>query len=260
MGKIKNLFFLFVAALFLTSCSDSDEVVKTKVVESALDYFDITYDGVVYKNVPTGYDANGDFVFFDEDFSKVYSENLANNNGWSLAVKGDNEITFYDNLDENFKDNEINIVKAVSLDDASAKDVKTRAGYYDSYAELTLYDDRDFKDRHYPFTLADTTYYEVKDLKSKPWKFNDKCSSLIIDNKLPNDASQSIKLGNFTYPCSNVDAVFIGYDDKNFSDRTITGVAHAAEIRKHASLPGFNDKLSSFKFFLAPIGKYGSSI
>lgn len=76
---------------------------------------------------------------------------------------------------------------------------------------------------------------------------------------MPNDPNKEFQLGYFSYPCSNIDAVFIGYDDRNFSDRTITCVAHAGDKKECSNLPGFNDKLSSFKFFFAQKGQYTSS-
>ena len=131
-------------------------------------------------------------------------------------------------------------------------------GAYD-LATVILYDDRDFKDRNLPFALTESEKsVEVPNLKDVNG-FNDKCSSLILTNNLPNEPNQTFKLGSYEYPCTNIDAVFIGYDDHGYSDRTIICTAAAAEVKKYNTLPNFNDKMSSFKFFFAQKGQYKPS-
>ena len=261
LGVLSLLTFMF------TACSNEDATVDThattmQVALTPEEVLNITYNGITYKNVPIAYDSNGDLIFLDNAFSKIYQHDLANNPHWSVAMKGGNDIEFFTDLNSNLKANGVELSTATEI--ASSKSCfrlsrSTSDNYYD-YATLTLYDDRDYKDRHLDFTLNDTLMAtEVRNLKKSPWKFNDKCSSLKIANFIVNDPKQYIIFGTFEVPCSDVDAVFIGYDDRKFTDRTITCVAHAAERKECASLPGFNDKLSSFKFFLAQKGMYASS-
>lgn len=130
----------------------------------------------------------------------------------------------------------------------------------DSLAVLTLYDDKYYKDRSLTFGLFENRLnLAVANLKDKSFKFNDKCSSLIIKNNFC-DPDHYFTLGVDNCPYSKIEAVFVGYDDRNFSDRTITGIAVANSIKKYATLPGFNDKLSSFKFLLARKGQYHDDI
>lgn len=128
---------------------------------------------------------------------------------------------------------------------------------YNYNSVLELYDDRNFKDRHYSFSLNDSIIeVENSDLKKSPYKFNDKCSSLRIANNLPTKEGYFLKLGAYSYETKDIVAVFIGFDDKNFSDRTIVCSTGAGTLKEYRSLPGFNDKLSSFKFLYAQKGQY----
>lgn len=257
MNRFINFFAgVFVGAIVLTACSNEDVMPQNGQAEvEPVEYFNITYEGKTYKNVATMYDENGEFVFFDADFSRVYKAELANNKEWSINMTGEKDMVFYKNLQANLQANGIKLDSSVPVSEVAVIS-QTRAGYED-LAYLTLYDDRNFKDRNYSFYLNDSTIYtEVSNLKNSPWKFNDKCSSLVICNNLPNNPNIDFQLGYFKYPCSEIDAVFVGYDDRSFSDRTITCIAHPAEKKKHSSLPDFNDKLSSFKFFFAQKGQY----
>lgn len=268
MKEFLKLTMLFMAAVgVLTSCSNEadDPQIQADEVQTrsndAIEYLNITYKGVTYNNVPTTYDENGDFVFNDDDFASIYAAELANDPDWSISAKDATNITFYGSLASNLENNGIEIDKNIkSIDGERSFMASTRASY-ENLAEVTLYDDRDFKDRNYTFVLNDSIIStEVANLKDKPWGFNDKCSSLIITNNMPNDPNKKFQLGYFEYPCSEIEAVFIGYDDRNFSDRTITGVCPPSDVKTYASLPGFNDKMSSFKLFFAKKGQYSPSI
>ena len=226
------LYSLLVASIAgLWSCSNDagvpvpqDEEISTRSGE-LVECLNITYKGKTYQNVPTSYDENGDFLFLDSEFSAIYAEELANDLDWSISAKDSHNITFYPDLKNNLDSNGIEVDESIEAVDAALAVALTRAGYND-LAEVTLYDDRDFKDRNYSFQLNDSIF----------------------------------KLGYFEYPCSEIEAVFIGYDDRNFSDRTITCVAPPTSVKKYPSLPGFNDKMSSFKLLFAKKGQYQPSI
>lgn len=254
-------------AIFIgcVSCSNDPDIIQDNKDFNnsvlSIEYLNITYNGVTYLNVPTTYNDHGDFIFHDEDFATIYTTELANDPDWSISIIDAENIIFYGNLKTNLKANGIEIDPDIQfINGIRSGSPETRAGYED-LAEVTLFDDRDYKDRNYSFQLNDSVIsVEVNNLNDKPWRFNDKCSSLIITNNMPNDPNQKFKLGYFTYPCSEIVAVFIGYDDKNFSDRTITCVCPPSDVKKYPSLPGFNDKMSSFKFFFAQKGQYSSTI
>lgn len=261
MTNIKSIVTgMFSVALLATACNgEEDTIPPTRgevSTEDAVEYLNITYQGETYLNVPTTYDENGDFIFHDEVFSSVYEKELLNDSDWSISISGSNDIEFFPSLDSNLKAQGLKVDLSGKFTEAVFAMAKTRAGY-DDLASVTLYDDKNFKDRHYPFALNDSvTSIEVAKLGGSPYNFNDKCSSIRMVNNLPDDPSQTLKLGYFSYPCTQIDAVFIGYDDSGFSDRTITCVAPTASQKEWASLPGFNDKLSSFKFFFAQKGQY----
>lgn len=87
-------------------------------------------------------------------------------------MKGGNDIEFFTDLNSNLKANGVELSTATEI--ASSKSCfrlsrSTSDNYYD-YATLTLYDDRDYKDRHLDFTLNDTLMAtEVRNLKKSPW-------------------------------------------------------------------------------------------
>lgn len=264
---MRTLFFTFVIATtaILFSCNNEADITsvqyeddKTRAIET-VEYLNITYKGITYKNVPTTYDENGDFIFLDKDFAVVYQKELANNFNWSIAAKDSYNITFYPSLETNLESNGLEVLEETNSS-RSARIKQTVRETTSVLAELTLYDDQYYKDRNISFEITESQKgYCIPNLK-KSHKFNDKCSSLIIINNFPYDYSQPYQLNGFSYPCSEIEAVFVGYDDSNYSDRTITGIATANSVKKYATLPGFNDKLSSFKFFLAHKGEFHDNI
>ncbi len=256
--KLAQCALAFLVAF--TSCN-SDEVISQndEVQLQPQEFLNITYKGEVYKNIPTTYDENGDFVFLDNIFSNIYEKELKENTNLSIVARDPQNIILYEDFQTACDSEGIILIKEIPNIEASYNTLNSRAGYED-LASVTLYDDRDFKDRNYTFVLNDTVKAtEVVDLKKSPWKFNDKCSSLILTNNLPNDPNKKLMLGSYEYACTDIDVVFIGYDDKGFTDRTITCIAPTAQVKKYASLPGFNDKMSSFKLFFAQKGQYQAS-
>ena len=185
---------------------------------------------------------------------------MANDYDWSISAKDSYNITFYPSLESNLKSNRLTVIEDANSSTKSILKQLTRSAS-DSLAVLTLYDDKYYKDRSLTFGLFENRLsLAVANLKDKSFKFNDKCSSLIIKNNFPDDPDHYFTLGVDNCPYSKIEAVFVGYDDRNFSDRTITGIAVANSIKKYATLPGFNDKLSSFKFLLARKGQYHDDI
>lgn len=179
-------------------------------------------------------------------------DSIAESEGLPPAEQEMLNITFHDDLQENMTANGIEPVS-----DANVSSYPGTRADDDVLAILDLYDDKHFKDRHKDAQLTNATReVDVPNLKKSPWKFNDKCSSLKITNNIPNDATTTFNLNGFDRPCSEIDAVFIGYDDINYGDRTYIAVAHAGKYEPFATLSGFNDKLSSFKFLLALRGQY----
>lgn len=257
---MKKIYLACLCALALTGCNNEElnEFEPAQKQNTPQELLNITYKGVTYRSVPTTYDEEGDFVFLDEEFSKIYTEALSKNLHWSIALNDAYNITFYDDLETNLKAHGIEICEN-SFTDISV--LNTRADS-ETLAMLELYDDRDFKDRrYYPSILnRDNQSTELADFKKAPGNFNDKTSSLIVTNNVPYNTDETFNLHGSDLPCYEIDAVFIGYDDKGFSGRSITVVAHAADVVRHSSLLAFNDKLSSFRFFFAQRGQYGSSI
>lgn len=255
--KTKHFLHLVFAGILLASCSDYSEPVlqSDKALDPPMEIANITYHNTNYENIAFTYDNNGELLFLDEIFSKIYADSLKCNQEYSIFVKPNNNIVFYDNLEDALEKESLTIIASQS------GLAQTRTGSSGYLAELTLYDDTNFRDRHHSFHLnSDTTRVEYATMGSSSLSFNDKCSSLILENNLPNSSTQFITFNYYTYACSDVEAVFIGYDDKHFSDRTIVCAAAPASVERHSSLPGFNDKLSSFKLFFALSTLYSCGI
>lgn len=111
---------MIVATAILSSCNNDDiptvqnEGDKTRAIET-VDYLNITYKGITYKNVPTAYDENGDFIFLDNEFSAVYQNELANDYDWSISAKDSYNITFYPSLESNLKSNGLTLLRMPTL-------------------------------------------------------------------------------------------------------------------------------------------------
>ncbi|MDR2232510.1 MAG: hypothetical protein LBE56_05225 [Tannerella sp.] len=272
---MKKIIYVLIAlcAFVVVSCSDADLLTTDSNVDlstrsgvesvdeditSPEEYLTITYEGKTYKSVPTAYNAARDFVFLDDEFSALYEKEISLLPELSIFMVGENEIELYKNLDELLEKKKITLLQEVK--EVKIEGVQLRAGNVNEPGYLMLYDDKDFKDRliddYLNFSRILT---QVPNLDNSPYNFNDKCSSLRIYNNLP--ANGTITLPTGTHPCTEVIAVFIGYDDKNYADRTIVGFdtigAGAFEAK---SLPNFNDKLSSYKFFFGQNGYYPATI
>lgn len=259
----KTLFFICLAAL-ATACTndeaievpESNQENQSRSVEEIIpvDTLTIHFNDVVYKNVPTTTDVNGNLVFLDEEFAPIYNEKLATNPTLSTFVTGENEITFYANLEEGLEEQDLTLVEGQDENVAIS-----RVGV-SVLASVTLYEDRNYG--------GSTKYYQVNEqvqsvnistMKVEPNKFNDRCSSIKIENLLPWNSDETMPLDGSTILKRNVSAVLIGYEDINYGGRTIVCVAESGTTRNCPSLPNFNDKMSSLKFKLAQRGLYTNS-
>ena len=254
---MKHLFsklLMPVIALTVVSCSNQEEPIQkadTRATNTSVtEILNITYKGKCYKSIATAYDENGKFVFLNDEFATLYSTEIAMLPDLSIFVTDANNIEFYSSLNETLEKKELKLIKNVKFNS-----VLTRVGGI--VGEVDLFDDTGCKDRHFPFTITENSPINyIADLKPSPYKFNDKCSSLTLANNLPDVHNQTILIDGKSLPCADVSVVFIGYDDKNYTDRTIVCTAESSRYNTYNSLPGFNDKLSSFKLFLAKDGQY----
>ncbi len=249
-------------AILFSACNDSDlnqfqEINNTNNTRAEIpEFLSITYNGKTFKNVPTTYDENGDFIFMDKEFASIYKSELANDSCISINIKSETEISFYKDLKTNLESNGYNYDEFTkNIDYQSYRLNKdTRVGY-GNLATLELFDDERFSDTSKTFHLDKDVIF-VTERRMHYIDFNDKCSSLKVTNNLPNDPNETIVLGEYEYACSNVDAVFLGYEDKDYKKKSITYIATPGTVREAASLPGFNDKMSSFRFLFAQKNQY----
>jgi len=260
---MKDLIFfagsMFCIAAMMCSCSNEvenpiEQQDKTTRSEST-ELLTITYNGITYRDVPTTYDENGNFIFLDNEFALVYEKEFANKADMSINIKSSDEIEIFHDLKTNLESNGYNYAECEdAMVNAPEQLRNTRIGY-ENLASVELFDDKGFGDLKLTYHLTSETI-SVAERRLHYQNFNDKCSSLKITNNIPNDSTKTIQLGDYEYICSKVDAVFIGYENKDYSKSSITFIAPAGGFRYATSLPGFNDKMSSFRFFFAQNGQY----
>lgn len=253
----KAIYFYFMIALIgFVSCDNESDTTISSIQGDEIhpqEFLNIKYNGMEYHKVPTTYDEEGEFIFLDENFSQIYERELKGSNTLSIHMIDDSTIEMYQTLDDNLRTNGVDMSKV------SQGESQTRTGVSSSenfLGTVDLWDDKNFKDTHWQFGLLSALYpVWVENLKS-PYKFNDKCSSLKITNNLPNDPSKELNMGTYTLKYSEATLVFIGYDDRGYSDRTYTTFAKPTESKQWKELKDFNDKMSSFKLFFAKTGLY----
>lgn len=243
---MKKKLILTTVACSATMMSCNDDI--TSIVPS--EYLDITYNGIKYSKVPTAYDKEGEFLFLDDDFSKIFDSELRHLSTLSIYLVSDNEIKMYRDLQSNLKDQDLELIP---VDLTRSTIVSPNQNFI---ALAYLYDDKNFKDRHLEFGMltGKDLIYEPN-LKSQ-YAFNDKCSSITLMNYLPNDATKILDLDTYDMKYSEAALVLIGYDDVNFGDRTYTCIANPSETKQYKELKNFNDKMSSLQMFYAKKGTY----
>lgn len=264
---MKSTFITFAGliscmAMLFAACSDTENLELQMKEQNAStraevpEMLTIHYDGNIYENVPTTYDENGDFVFHDKVFAPIYNRELANDSSLSINVKSETEIVLYKDLRTNLESNGYNYDEYIKNIDCQqyAPNISTRTGD-DILATVVLFDDVNFRDTSRTFNLTkDETYLQER--RMHYIDFNDKCSSIQVTNNLPYEPGQTIMLEGYEYECYKVDAVFIGYEDKDYKNGSITLIATPGTVRKERSLFNFSDKMSSFKFLFAQKGQY----
>ena len=125
------------------------------------------------------------------------------------------------------------------------------------FGNVTLFEKNDFKGMNLIFHLDKPhQVYSVRDFTDDPFHFNNNCSSLTLTNNLPDSHDQFIIINGYSCSCADISVVFVGYDDKNFTGHTIVCVAQSNRYNTYEHLPGFNNRLSSFKLFMAKDGQY----
>ncbi len=203
----------------------------------------VTLYGKTYKNIPTGYTEQGDFVFHNEELAQNFVIYSAIHPDYSVRIVNDNEIEFFDNLNANLASD--------SLEFISTQTRSTRAIIGPDQkvtGHVILFDDRHYKDRSLEFGIQNANE-ELRENHLSTYGFNDKCSSLKIQNNLPNDPTQTVDLGtkNGVVKCSDAILLFVGYEDTSLRGKTFTVFANpGAPMRGLEGLSGYNDKMSSF--------------
>lgn len=259
-NKFLHCLLLVGSVLGLVSCSN--EEIPDQISEGNLspqEFLNITYDGKEYINVPTAYDENGDFVFLDEEFSKIYDNELKDLPTLSIHLIDDKNIEMFRSLETNLTAHGFDYSK---ISDESASITRTIVSPEENFiGTADLYDDQKFKDRHLQLGISEAIHPAyINDLKT--YGFNDKCSSLKLWNHLPKDESRFLDMGTYLLTYAEASLIFIGNDDRYFSDRTYTAYADASEQKEYKELKNFNDKMSSCRLFFSkrdPDMKEGAS-
>lgn len=246
MKKCYTTLVLLAIALTIPSCSEEPEPAANKDVV----FLNITYKDKLYKSIPTTYDKDGRFIFHDREFSDVYNTEISPMPTLSIFMADDHNIEFYSSLEETFETKKLN----------EASDIPTRlpqTRVNNVFGSVTLFEKSDFKGMNLIFYLDKPhQVHSVRDFTDDPFHFNNNCSSLTLTNNLPDSHDQFIIINGYSCSCDDISVVFVGYDDKNFTGHTIVCVAQSNRYNTYKHLPGFNNRLSSFKLFMAKDGQY----
>ncbi len=141
-----------LAICSLASCNNEDAPTSVSQAEQNPDEFlNITYEGELYRNIPTTYDKNGEFVFLDDEFAKIYEENLKGSTTLSIHLIDESSIEMFKTLEDNLLAHGIDPITIPVEEGAS-----TRTGVSSEenfLGTVDLWDDKGFKDTHWQFGI-----------------------------------------------------------------------------------------------------------
>lgn len=265
--KSAILFFSLFLGIILTGCSDTENDVESPSNASKIYNLSITYKGKVYK-VPCENDSVGNIVYLDSEFKTIYDAELANNPDIATLVLGEDSIAYFQDEKDLLKalgyemmplDNSTNFVDPdfpVDFGKYLENLNKTNVG------KLTVWDDKNFKDRSYTAEITGRTFFSCPNLK-KACNMNDKISSMKLWCTLPSSGVVYIPNGGDVdkYQWSDLRVVFLGYKDSDFKHSVLCIVLKSGEYREFANLKdiGWGDKISSIIFKIAKKDEYTSN-
>lgn len=217
---------------------------------------------------------NDSLVFLDEDFSKLYNEEIMLLPDLARLVFKDSEgadvIKFYANSQELETKNGISYFndEALYIDTDEAEISTKLAGPL--VGRCILYDDTNFKDRTVTFEIDQHTFPRVSHLK--PYAgFNDKTSAIRVYNFLnPNEYYRPFYAEiNSSVRGSSLRTCFIGHEHDNFRGKKLYCVAESS-FTQGPVLPqnnhhedyklkrlGWNDKITSTEFRIITVSAIG---
>ena len=261
--------FILISCLSLISCDNAiDSLCEQE--SSSVENLDIEvadthsmlkfiYNGVLYTSE---YRMEGDStIILDEEVKRV-ADQMALLPELSAYVNGDGLMEYFNNsfVAESYLGNPI----------ISATSRASMDGWYQIHgATATLYDDTDYRDRSFSFTIKESQRGDsivVTQFKDKPYEFNDKASSLKI-------ISDKTFIGNeYGAPFRRIGLIL--FEDDNFRGNSICfdvvnyvvpqGPIHVdntvPSLKNFKLYPGssrnWNDKVTSLK--LKYLGRYGN--
>ena len=262
--------FILISCLSLISCDNAvDSLCQQE--SSSVENLDIEvadthsmlkfiYNGVLYTSECR---MEGDStIILDEEVKRV-ADQMALLPELSAYVNGDGLMEYFDNsfVAESYLGNPI----------ISATSRASMDGWYQIHgATATLYDDTDYSDRSFPFTIKESQRGDsivVTQFKNKPYEFNDKASSLKIlsDNTfIGRDYGAPFRrIGLILFEDDNFRGNSICFDVVNYS--VPQGPMHidnnVRSLKNFPLYPGssrnWNDKVTSLKLkYLGQDGSY----
>lgn len=230
---MKHLLFIsFFILLGMVSCDKIVELnanqtdLVTKSTQSEFFTLSITYEENSY-SVPCELRQDS-LIFLDNDFNILYQEQIADNSHMVTLCNPDGSLIFYNSKEEFVKNNNY---KSVNIN----KELLTATGIM---GNVTLWDDRNYKDRAKSYNASLTQFVEREQLRDDG-DFNDKTSSLKLVYK-DTDPKYCV--------------IFEGYENDNYQGRSLIYVANAynssIEVPNLKNVPcgkgNWNDRITSF--------------
>lgn len=273
--KISYFFAIGICSLFLSACSESDDLSKEKVEEQSFP-ITVVYDGITYELQAKT--INDSLVYLDDSFAKIYNTQIKPNKRLAAlaykAADGHDIIEYYDSAEKLEKNNGLK-----EISDIATMPVESGTGITDPVTTGTigraiLYDDKGFKDREVVLDINPEYYVKISNLKSYAG-FNDKTSSIRVFNFLVPEIGYST---SYSGPYNAISGKFlrtclISYEDSGFKGKVLYCVSNTYcpisssgdwyekyhQDWKLAKI-GWNDKISSVVFRIVTVENINSGI
>lgn len=230
--------FLIALLPLVVACTDMEDVETTAFVEE-VNSLEVTYKGKTY-NVLTTLDKDGNLVYLDTEFKKIYEEEISHFPNLATLALGENKIVYYPTQEE--------MLEELQLAPISDKDnsVNSRAERV-LLGQVTLWDDTGYKDRSFTFQVYSMgAFINIPHLKPL-YNFNDKTSALKVWSYIPKEEIP-FPTHDFIMSGPKYCVVFYGYEHQNYSGKVLCCVPeNSGPAHEHSRLKsiGWNDKITA---------------
>lgn len=236
--------------LGIMSCSNSnDELLTSNTGEIGEFTLHATYKGVSY-DVPGKLDKDGNPIYLNEKFNRLYQNELSTHPTLVTVVKDGNVVEYYEKLTDVMDVNNIHLLENAKVPEVSNVITKTTSG---QSGRVIVWDDSNYSDRSLIFDINYNDWWAIPQLRNYN-NFNDKISSLKIWSYIDPSASIQDQYGCY-YPGSSLRVTFVGYENDNYSGKVLLCLCSPLGTHFDNRLGnfGWNDKITALRVFISDI-------